>query len=493
MKRILRALLILIILVLLAGIIAALNTKRIAEWSIARTLPGRKVSIRSLVVGLRRADAKEISVTGGTISMHSDELSIGYSLRGLLSRHIENISARGVSFASANTAWRVLAPYLRVNVGDSSVGEGVVENLLVEFFGQTLADCRSVHIAFDVANLRAEQIELDRLHLKVWQDSEGVWNFERLAGLGQSALPESSAGQNGRIAPSRRAFRIDKLEVRDGQIVVGNNKRVRGLSPVAFNATLRDIDTADWSMTGDGTVRLPACDAEVMAKNGMSLHGVAADLVLKFGNATELVAAAGTASVGRVTLKGVDLDSVLMPFRATERSLQATNITAQFYGSPVEGFLAVYLNARPIGYSLGAECRDLSLEKLTAAMVPERLQAEGQSYLYVEIAGNAQEPVTWAALKFNTTKTGTVVVKNLSELLAASNMRPDQQQLFLLAFDHGELLPYKTAWLNADLFGRKLTVATFFERQTKLFFGLEVHPPPFEVPLELLKEKGWLP
>jgi len=118
---------------------------------------------------------------------------------------------------------------------------------------------------------------------------------------------------------------------------------------------------------------------------------------------------------------------------------------------------------------------------------------EGTSYLYLETVGTLVEPVTWASLKFKSDGRGALHIEELPKLLAAASLSHGKQQLFILAFDQGEVLPYKSAWLNADITAGTLTVSTFFERTTKWFQDLEVRPPPFQIPVKLLKQKGWLP
>jgi hypothetical protein len=365
-----------------------------------------------------------------------------------------------------------------------------VRNVAVEMQGQVLCGWELLTVALDLpallASNRIERVEIDGGRLVLWEGFDGEWNLLRL--LSEEEPEEETEPQNG------RSVVIDTLSIKDGKLVMGTNTIFSGLAPVTVHATLRDVDAAELeSMSGEGSARLPACEVRLL-EYPVTVSGLTAEAALKFGKtAGSLVAVEGEARAAKAQYKDTHVDAITASVRATENSVRAPKISADFYGSPVTGFGALQLNADPIWFSIGLEIKEVDMKRLTGAMVPDLFSAEGKSYLYLEAVGNVDEPVTWASLKFKTKGSGTVTVKDLRKLLSASNLAPDQQQLFLLAFDRGEVLPYKGAWMNADLHARKLTVATAFERQARWFMGLEVKPPPFEIPLDLLKEKGWLP
>lgn len=360
---------------------------------------------------------------------------------------------------------------LRVSLTGAEAGNVVVTGK----DGVELARVGSVNVKFGAGRLLRRQVDavaVDDVDLMVSQDAAGVWNFERLAG-------KSAGGANA-------GWQIGEFSVRRGQVVLGENLFAVGLTPASFDVTARNVGGV---MTGSATARLPACDVQLRG-HPIVLRGVAGELQLKIGGD---VAGKGRVGVARVEYKGAVVESVAGDFDVSERAIVSTNAVARFYGSGATGFAALYLNARPVWFNAGIELKQVEMEKLTAAMVPDMFKVTGKSYLYLEAVGNVQEPVTWAKLQFKTESAGMVYVKDLPRLLAASSLPADKQQLFLLAFDRGQWLPYKSAWLNADVHARTLTVSTHFERQAKWFVGMEVAPPPFEIPVDVLRQKGWLP
>jgi hypothetical protein len=358
----------------------------------------------------------------------------------------------------------------------------------VDSFGQPLCEWQTARLEFELpallAGRRIERLELAGPRLSLWQGSDRLWNLQRLLGPGRAPTDE---------AP-RQALRIGELVIRGAEFAVGPNMLFEGLAPVALEASLRDVDSSNLhAMTGEGIVRLPACELRLLERP-VRVEGLAGQLALKFGAAAGgFFSGTGEVRAARAWYKQTQLDSIVAGLAVTERSVKTTKLAADFYGTPVTGFGAVHLNARPPWYNVGLELKQADMQRLAAAILPERFSASGSSYLYLEAVGNLQDPVTWAKLQFKTTSAGTVAVKNLRELLASTTLSAEQQQLFLLAFDRAEFLPYKQAWLNADLHARRLTVSTFFERQARWLMGLEVRPPAFEIPIDLLREKGWLP
>ncbi|MDX1475735.1 MAG: hypothetical protein R3309_16295, partial [Reinekea sp.] len=288
--------------------------------------------------------------------------------------------------------------------------------------------------------------------------------------------------------------RIHEIRCDECKIDLRHDFIVDGKLSVGVKLELEQFNTADLrSFKGAAALHLTSTDLQ-FKHHPIVLKGLEGELDLTMGKGTNsFVNGQGWIELNKAVYKKTEIDGISGQLNITDRFVSSTNVTARFYKSPVNGFASLYLNANPVWYNVGLEVPHTDMGKLTDAMVPDRFQVNGTSYLYVEAVGTVVEPITWASLKFKTEGVGAVHIKELPKLLEATSLPQGKQQLFLLAFDHGEILPYKSAWLNADLSAGTLTVSTYFERATKWFNELEVQPPPFQVPVKLLKQKGWLP
>jgi hypothetical protein len=451
--------------------------------------PIPEIAVRGLegVIGLRNR-----AVTAVVTS--APPLQIELVRVGELS--VRNV-ATSVQIESDGTAFYIEfgGPQIAGRVGTKGAGVVVWRDGAVEMQGRTLIGWESLAAVFDVSALRLsnrlEQVTCDGARLTLWQDSAGEWNLQRLL---QTFAAPTADGKTTAAKRNERGMQIGELTVRGAQLVLGPNKTFEGLSAVAVDVAASGVDTAHpETMNGIGAVRLAQCAVRLPGRP-VSVSGLEANLQLRLGKAAGgWFAADGEARAAFVQYKDTRIEALRGQLQATERGLISTNLAGQFDGNPVTGFGALHLNANPIWFNAGLELKQTDMEKLTAVMVPDRFRVDGTSYLYLEAVGNLQEPVTWAKLQFETKSPGVVYVKDLAKLLAATTLSADKRQLILMAFDDGERLPYKKAWLNADVHQRQLTVSTYFERRAKLFMTMEVAPPPFELPMQLLKEKGWLP
>jgi hypothetical protein len=322
----------------------------------------------------------------------------------------------------------------------------------------------------DAQHKKFQRVVLVYPRLHIAQTTSG-WNFARFL-------------EGGGDEPMKIAF----LEIKNGWIFLGKNDVVDLSEGLALSISAHNFDssapeTALWT----GKIVLPLTRHARLKQQPFTGENLGIGLAISTNEVQ------GNVYAKSVRWKDNEIVGIRASVKGNLQRIDVPDLQATFAGQPLTAFATLHRGGTRPWWNAGVELKRADLSALSKAMVPERFSMRGSSYLYAEVSGDSEKPMSWATMKFKADGAGMIVVKDLAKLLAATSLSKASQQQLLAVFDRGEELPYKRAWANAEVAGRVLTMTVFFERQPRGFVEMEVPQQTFRLPLDVLKQQGWLP
>jgi len=136
--------------------------------------------------------------------------------RGVIEARLERQLGRDVTLGELSLG--LLPP--RFQVSGTSIAESPAFGDRPVFVSTDRLAVRIGLLALLGGNIQINSLELDRPNVELVRNADGVWNFSTLGPAGESPQPDAPASPSD--AASTRAFVLERLVIRDGQVAVSD-------------------------------------------------------------------------------------------------------------------------------------------------------------------------------------------------------------------------------------------------------------------------------